>query len=454
MKQCTRGTIGRAPNYETAVAYALMLFASMAWSYEVSRNTYTTKGSASDVQAAINAARDGAIIQIANGSYNWDRQVTNSKGTVVHIMAQSLGGVTIKRSYKDGDMLLLKASPKGHVELSGIHFESDLDGSSDHFTFTVAVNQLSGKPVLIHDCSFVTGYEYAVIFVGNGGVVWNCSFATHNDVLGGIQFVNHSATCTPWNQPDTLGISPTKFGTGDPTGTLNTYVESCYFRDAWTTMSNWDDNSRVVWRYNQMYNAACGSHGQESSPWGTRHWEVYGCTFTRTTSGKAFGGTPYPLNLNYWLSLRGGTGVVTNNKMDDIPGKTGVQLNVFSINFKGQIPCQTAYPAARQIGQGWSLSSRATYGTPVVIQDGTGDITDPVYIWNNTGSEASDPNYVGLNQYQPDDCGNGELIGTFLKLNRDYFVNVAMPGWKPFTYPHPLRSQALGATGSGPLPLP
>jgi hypothetical protein len=432
----------------------LMLCASTAWSYTVSVNTYTTNGSEDDVQNAINRASNGAMIVIQNGAYTWRRQVTNSKNTAVHIMAQSLGGVTIKRDYKGGHMLVLNASPGGHVELSGIHFTSDFAGSDDNYTFTLMVNQLSGLAVLVHDCSFVTGYEYAVLFRGNGGVVWNCSFATSSDALGGISFVNTSATCELWNQPDTLGGSATKYGSGDPTGTLNTYVESCYFRDAWVAMANFDDNSRAVWRYNQMYNAACSCHGQETSIWGTRQWEVYGCKFTHTSSGKAFGGHPYPLNLNYWFEIRGGTGVFTSNEMDDIPfDKTGVQLNVFSINRKDSIPCQTAYPAARQIGQGWSASSKVPYGTPVVQKDGIGAVTDPIYVWNNTGAETSDPNYVGLNQYGPDECGNGQKIETFLHRNRDYFVDVAMPQWTPFTYPHPLRKKALGPTGSGPLGL-
>jgi hypothetical protein len=432
----------------------LMLCGSTAWSYTRSGNVYMTDGSVQDVQGAIDAAGNGAVIEIRDGSYVWDKQVINRKHTAVHIIAHSLGGVTIRRDYREGSMLVLVASTAGNVELSGIHFESDLNGPDDNFSFTVAVDQRAGLPVLIHDCSFVTGYEYALLFRGNGGVVWNCSFATKSDCLGGITFVDTSPTCEPWNKPDTLGSSPTKYGTGDPTGRLNTYIESCYFRDAWTCISNWDDNSRVVWRYNQMYNAVCGSHGQETSIWGARHWEVYGCTFTRTSSGTAFGGTPYPLNLNYWIEIRGGTGVVTNNEMDDIPGKTGVLLNVFSINRKDSIPCQTAYPAARQTGQGWNASSKATYGTPVVGKDGVGAVTDPLYIWNNSGTETSDPGYVGLNQYAPDECGNGKLIGEFLKQDRDYFVNVAMPLWKPFTYPHPLRSRALGPTGSGPLPLP
>ncbi|HXM03916.1 MAG TPA: hypothetical protein VN939_14995, partial [Chthoniobacterales bacterium] len=141
----------------------LMLCASTAWSYTVSVNTYTTNGSEDDVQNAINRASNGAMIVIQNGAYTWRRQVTNSKNTAVHIMAQSLGGVTIKRDYKGGHMLVLNASPGGHVELSGIHFTSDFAGSDDNYTFTLMVNQLSGLAVLVHDCSFVTGYEYAVL---------------------------------------------------------------------------------------------------------------------------------------------------------------------------------------------------------------------------------------------------------------------------------------------------
>lgn len=82
----------------------------------------------------------------------------------------------------------------------------------------------------------------------------------------------------------------------------------------------------------------------------------------------------------------------------------------------------------------------------MVAQDGRGAVTEGVYVWNNTGIGTSDSNIVGLNQYTPDECGNGELIGTFLRQNRDYFINVAKPGWTPYTYPHPLHAAyAVGA---------
>ena len=56
-------------------------------------------------------------------------------------------------------------------------------------------------------------------------------------------------------------------------------------------------------------------------------------------------------------------------------------------------------------------------------------MTEGVYIWGNTGSETTDPYYVGLDQYAPDDCGNHELVGNFLIQGRDYFVGTAKPNY-------------------------
>jgi hypothetical protein len=162
------------------------------------------------------------------------------------------------------------------------------------------------------------------------------------------------------------------------------------------------------------------------------------------------------MNIQNWFLGRGGSGVIFNNAMDDIPYcKNGINLTVFSINRADSIPCQTAYPAARQTGQGWSASSNATYGNPVISQDGTGDVyRRRLYlIWGNTGSETSDPNYVGLTQYSPDDCGHGELVTEFLIQGRDYFVGTAKPNYSPYLYPHPLHT-AFAVTGASPTSAP
>lgn len=143
--------------------------------------------------------------------------------------------------------------------------------------------------------------------------------------------------------------------------------------------------------------------------------------------------------------VRGGTGVIFNNAMDNISSsawgtKFSLWFTVFNINRLGQTACQVTYPAARQVGQGWIGAGGYSY--PSVPADGTGYITDPVYIWGNTGAGTSGANFFGLDQYAPDECGNGQLVGDYIKVNRDY-VFAAKPGYTAFPYPHPLVASGL-----------
>lgn len=70
----------------------------------------------------------------------------------------------------------------------------------------------------------------------------------------------------------------------------------------------------------------------------------------------------------------------------------------------------------------------------------SGYSTDPVYIWGNTGTPTTSPMFVGLNQYSPDECGNGQLISNYVHAGRDYAVGKAKPGYAKYAYPHPLRT--------------
>jgi hypothetical protein len=170
-------------------------------------------------------------------------------------------------------------------------------------------------------------------------------------------------------------------------------------------------------------------------------------------------GNPY--SLQDWFQVRGGTGVITANSMDNIPFKGGIQLNVYSItrgmnDGAGGAFCPLAYPAPRQTGWGWSAHSTAAFGVGIDTNagrlvgnsspgvfgaDGIGATLDPVYVWNNTGTETSNPSYVFTYTFPHDNCGHSLQIATFLKQGRDYYVNVAKPNWTPYTYPHPLHTQ-------------
>lgn len=383
------------------------------------RNTYRTNGSQADVNAAVSAAPDGATIEIPAGTFTWTGQVKISK--FIHLKGASRETTRINNENRSSDALLVFEAPGGNTEISDCEF---ISMPSNVYVFslkTLPAGNQKGKPILLHDCSFRTGYRYAIEWDTNGGVIWNCYFVGDGGGLHGISFVPRSLERS-WNSPSTMGKD-------DRTGTANTYVEDCTFKNAQIACTNFDDNSRVVMRHCTFDNAALGSHGQETSVDGTRHWEIYDNKFICTTSGPG-----YPLNLQSWLLARGGTGVITGNEFPAIPWKTGIQLAVFSINRRGQIPCQTRYPAARQIGQSWKGTGGYSY--PSVPRDGSGYYTEPVYIWNNTGEGASK---ISLDQYTPDECGNGQKVEDYIKENRDYVLG-PKPGWERYPYPHPLRT--------------
>ena len=439
------------------MAFVLIFWAQSAWSYQVSGNTYLTNGSQSDVQAACSAAPDhGSItVLIPNGSYKWTGTLTIAKA--VNLKGESQSGVVITNQNSTGDMILVKGSTKANTTISNVSFVDGVANSNYLFVLDVDRNINSSYTVCVYNCSFNQNgiFGYSARCLANGIIWWGDTFiGSGENGCAGISFVcDRYGYISSWNTPETMGKN-------DTTGLNNSYVEDCRFYDAPTACCNFDDNSRVVWRYNAMNNASLGSHGQETSVYGTRHWEVYNNTFSYSASGAGPTGATYPLNMNYWFFVRGGTGVITNNAMDDIPNKTGIMLNVFSITRgmndgrEGSF-CPIAYPAPRQTGWGWSSRSRAYWGfgqdknTSLLVggkspgafaPDGMGAAIDPVYIWNNTGTETADPGYVGKQTYEPDNCGNGQVISTYLQQNRDYFVNVASPKWTPYIYPHPLHT--------------
>ncbi|MBV8967952.1 MAG: hypothetical protein JO331_02690 [Verrucomicrobia bacterium] len=169
----------------------------------------------------------------------------------------------------------------------------------------------------------------------------------------------------------------------------------------------------------------------DTSPYGTRQWELYGNSFIFSTSGTSMAGNAFPLNLNWWFFCRGGTGAIWGNSMPDINSeiwgdKDSVLFTVYNIRrASGFIPPQRAWQAMHQVGQGYN--GRLTL--------------DPIYIWGNIGG--TNYNRPGITDWPQDEVGLGLLSANFLELGRDYFVNTAKPGYAPYRYPHPLRTQGV-----------
>jgi hypothetical protein len=375
--------------------------------------------------------------------------VTSYSGTTLVLNVTSTGGsgtyaawyiatkplTTISYTTASGAAFTITPTT-GNVELSGIKFVGPPAGG-----YALLLNDAFPSEILIHDCWFKSTTAHTVLIraATNSVVIYQCSFDSPFSVVEAIMFKWETvAGATSWLTADTLG-------THDTNGNKNFYVEDCdlhYFLNA----TNFDSNSRVVFRHCTLDNAGLGSHGADTSPYGARHWEVYNNTFILepTTNGIV-------LNVNYWFFIRGGTGVITDNVMPQIVSqdwghKNAVHMIVENIRRGGvpgpypigPYPCWTTYPCPHSPGRGNSGSS----GTMLA-----GDFSDPIRIWNNIGPvDSSD---VAVAQYEPDECGNAELASKFTQINRDYYFSadatVARSGYTKYTYPHPLR-------GGSPLP--
>ena len=443
-----KGTLAvKTTTTKSLMALALMFWAHTAWSYTVSGNTYTTNGSQSDVQAAVNAAPDNGSVTVVipNGTYSWTGALTITKSLA--LAGASASGVTINNNF-NGALITATSSVNGHINIYWLNIITAFKmlSGTGYASLICDRTEPSNYTVLVHDCTFDSQayFVFPVYFYANGIVMWNCNFPGTGGgavCLTGIDLecAKYGVTSS-WNTADT-------WGTQDTTGLRNSYVENCTFANGTSSAGNAEDSSRVVWRYNSMTNAEISSHGWDTGYAGVRQMEIYNNTFVNASGISSSGGN------NCWVSVNGGPAVVFNNAMQDLPSKSGVQLNVASIRREDAIPCQTGYPAARQVGQSWSASSSVPFGNPPVSSGGVGTITEGVYVWGNTGTEISDSNYVGLNQFEPDQCGNGQLIVNYVQRNRDYFVGTAKPGYTPYTYPHPLHTQyALSGAGGTPTP--
>jgi hypothetical protein len=200
-------------------------------------------------------------------------------------------------------------------------------------------------------------------------------------------------------------------GTLDTNGTVNVYFEDSTFKDIGQA-PDVDSNGRLVIRHSLLDGAWAITHGFTST-WGGRHAEYYNNTFQVTTPNRNIAGR------FFWI--RAGTGVFTDNVVNSQFNGYGApdQLDI------GDNTSPKSYPQARQPGWG---------------HNGSTHVSDPIYIWNQSGS--------GAYRWR---VSNG--WDSNVQLNRDIFVNSGpKPGYKKYPYPHPFR--AGGNNEPAPLQSP
>jgi hypothetical protein len=426
-----------------ALTFALTLVGLVQPSFAADR-TAASCGSG-DVQAAVNASADGDRVIIPAGNCTWTAAISISKaikltgaGTIPDIGAATTGGTTITLTISGAyDFFDLHESTAGNLEVSNLTLATN-DGYRPTGGVIYIGPTSGGQPVILHHLTIndhitsgtlisaaaARGVIYRSVFQndpasgGNGEAVLRCKMQV-------------AAAQAAWASPSTMGAA-------DTNGTGNLYFETNTVKN-FNQAIDTDDGCRIVLRYNTWENSEILSHGRDTSPVGNRHWEVYNNTF-RCTSQQ---------NIGRFIFARGGTGVVTDNTIDDITSTCALSASQYPIVMSIWILRQAAagcypgpYPAPHQYGWGWT----------------SGDINsqslEPAYYWNNvrpTGLPVLEP---FVNDFAPNQCGASAPSSIdYIQFNREYYLG-PKPGYTKYQYPHPLASSTPVASGTTSAPAP
>lgn len=377
-----------------------------AWAYtNPSSGVYQTNGSASDVQAAINAAANGSKIVVPAGSFSWSGGITISKGIWLAGAGKSTSGSVIT----SGKVTITK-NASALIRVSGLRFT----GNDTHLSIG---GSASARAYIIQNCYFYSNGSDFMSVTANGGLFDHNEFYMPPSTGGGpdVMAIHPNET---WSQATTFGSADTQGPNG---GERNIYFEDNTFTNILETAPDGDQGARLVIRHNTYNDSSIVFHSgapNDTSTDGTRQFEIYNNSFKRVISNN---------NLNKWIWVRGGSGVIANNVMDsanssDYGGKVSIRLG---------IGCPSGYPVAHQIGQ-----------TNIPAQNPP---PQPLLIFGNSGEGSSGSSFLSITENGTGGGGSTGCSnpGTYVKVNRDYYLNNHW-NWTAFTYPHPLVGAASG----------
>lgn len=406
--------------------------------------------SSAHVQLAIDTAVARQTVVVPNGSCTWATGVS-IPGKAITLAGETQGGVTLIDNLPDGGYFIaIGESTSGHVEVKNLTFDSRTSSHVDGGASQIRVSANSGgRAVLLHHNTHLLGGSSKVDGIhihANRGVIY---LNTFTGTFSAPQYLNGTAAIRHKLREGVDGLaqweSASTLGTLDTTGELNLYVE----QNTCTGLSqatDFDDSSRIVFRYNTFMDCLVLSHGYDSSPYGSRQVEIYGNAIDygeNTINHETLG--PVPMNVSSMIGLRGG-GVwrIWGNQIAD-PSSSGSlwgsrsALLIELYTLRGNPYCETgSYPIYHQHGRG---------------HNGTSYILDPIRIWGNTKlttpwvtTGAGDPIPVGVNDgtglsvHNTGSCrADGLTTVDFVQLNRDFYLSAPVSGYAPYTYPHPLR---------------
>jgi hypothetical protein len=384
----------------SAVPALLLFCAATAQSATINAPSCTDAA----MDAALLSAAHGDTINVPAGICSWSSVAVNKAVTIIG-GGNGAGGSVI--TFTAEHALTVTKQSAGLVRIRNFRFITTQAVRS----ILVQGSWLGTEPVIFQDSYWdqSTGLDFFFVNVAGGFIFANNTAVGPSTPYAGSAMFHMKDINSPnsWTTADTLGSR-------DTTGKNNLYIESSTFTGFNSAgLLDCDDNCRLVLRNNTFAYTGYNSHGWDTSPYGTRHFEIYNNAFTYPNPNWDGG------NVNQYIWIRGGTGVVFNNSFVDITGSWWGNKNEVIISIRGaedarpQGTCAaTSYPVPHQAGRN---------------HNGTSEFTDPIRFWGNTGTMVIAEGWLWGNP-----CGF--TWSTFFQWGRDAFNNgTSRPGYTPYT---------------------
>lgn len=335
------------------------------------------------VSAAVSAAASGTTINIPAGDCNWGTAQLNIKaGVYLHGAGQDNTIIRRVGNVPNTAYLIAYDCSNGlRADVSEMTLVGNANGSIQDKGLGLLNGCIDFK---VYNSTF-KNFIFSALYVGESAI--------QRGVIYKNNFINNFSANLM-----NLGYGVVVYGNGTwpaiSLGTQNAvFVEDNYFSGNRHNIAS-NNGSIYVFRYNTVVGqdpakdfAMADAHGLSSSPRGSRSYEIYNNNFSTNISGGL---------QRTAIGIRGGDGVIFNNTATASISRT---VELMTEGFS----CGT-YPGADQIRS--------------------------LYIWNNSSNASNGYTTNGIDNECPASIG----------LNRDYFLS-AKPGYSPYTYPHPSRSQ-------------
>jgi hypothetical protein len=353
----------------SSIVKGFLFCAVSLFSYSNGATIKASAGSLSAVQAALNTAASGDIIVIPAGSSTWTGPLKITK-TNITLQGNGIGSTVITGN---GQVFNTSGESANSLRITGVElrsctncFEASGSGSPKQAI----------KNLRIDNSKFVNAYIVLETQGGATGVIDHCTF---QDSYGARLYGSNDANV---KFPLPLGTSDAVFFEDNvinvsSSGTPPHFIASNSF-SKYVIRHNTFNYSKSLWDI-------VDAHGYcEVAGRGSATWEIYENTFNLVSS------------LNRVIHLRGGEGVVFNNKFVNYKPTLAISLTDYSYCHTPCVQSCSGYPCKDQINRS--------------------------YFWNNT---------FGATVLNPvSDCN-------IVQVSRDYYNSPAVD-YTPYTYPHPL----------------